>query len=56
MSEANMLERQVITCTFSTSIADELTCSEDGEFDDYGFPVNTCPLFPCEKYQRVLSK
>ena len=51
-----MLEQQVKTCTFSTNIADELTCSEDGNFDDYGFPVNICPFFPCERYQRLLSK
>ena len=51
-----MCDKQDIKCMFSINIAEELTCSKDGEFDDYGFPVDICPLFPCKKYQELLSK
>jgi hypothetical protein len=45
-----------MNCTFSTDIADNLTCCTDGEFDDYGFPLNPCPQYPCKKYQDIVKR
>ena len=41
---------------FSTNIADVLTCCLDGKFDYYGFPINVCKYFPCDKYERCWEK
>ena len=43
-------------CYFSTDISDKLSCSQDGEFDDYGFPISKCPQFPCAKYKELRQK
>lgn len=40
-------------CHFTHNLADSLECSQDGKFDENGFAVNACPLFPCERYKRV---
>ena len=37
-------------CCFSTDITDELSCSPNGRFDDYGFPLVKCEKYPCSKY------
>ena len=43
-------------CCFSTDISDELSCSQDGQFDYYGFPIKKCPQFPCAKYKELRQK
>jgi hypothetical protein len=43
-------------CVFSTDIGDNLSCSKDGEFDKYGFPIKKCEQFPCEKYNSIINK
>ena len=43
-------------CCFSTDITDEISCSQDGEFDYYGFPINMCQQFPCAKYKELRQK
>ena len=45
-----------MNCCFSTDISDKLSCSQDGEFDDYGFPISKCPQFPCAKYKELRQK
>jgi hypothetical protein len=47
------METKNYKCSFSTSIAGQLTCSKDGNFDEYGFPINKCLLFPCEKLKKI---
>jgi len=41
-------------CYFSEDIAEVLSCSRFNEFDDYGFPVHRCSIFPCEKYNELI--
>lgn len=43
-------------CCFSTDITEQLSCSKDGKFDEYGFPINKCSQFPCEKYEHLRKK
>ena len=43
-------------CCFSTDITEELSCSPTGDFDDYGFPVEPCKLFPCQRYKEIKQK
>ena len=45
-----------MSCTFSTSIAETLTCSIDGEFDHNGFPINECKLYPCQLVKEIESE
>jgi hypothetical protein len=40
-------------CYFSTDISETLSCCKDGNFDDYGFAKNICPLYPCENYKQI---
>lgn len=40
-------------CYFSTGVCGTLTCCEDGEFNDHGYPLNKCPNFPCRKYTEI---
>lgn len=40
-------------CYFSTDITEEISCSQDGEFDSNGFPTHTCPQYPCAKYKKL---
>ena len=43
-------------CAFSTGIDDSLTCSQDGDFDAFGFPEEKCSYFPCEKYKKLVKE
>lgn len=43
-------------CIFTTSIAEFLTCSKDGEFDEFGFPINICKDYPCEKFKELIKE
>jgi hypothetical protein len=43
-------------CTFSTDITEQISCCQDGKFNDMGFPINKCPNFPCQKYKDLVSK
>ena len=42
-----------MNCTFTTNIAEELDCDPKGNFDDYGFPIKRCPLYPCPEYIKL---
>jgi len=42
-------------CVFTTSIADTLECDPKGNFDDYGFPLQRCKLYPCEKLKEIIK-
>lgn len=46
----------IMKCSFSTDITDDLSCCQDGEFDDHGFPIHDCPQFPCAKYKEMRQK
>jgi len=37
-------------CYFSSDITEQLSCCKDGNFDNYGFPINICSEYPCKKY------
>jgi hypothetical protein len=40
-------------CFFTTNIADQLECEPGGDFDDNGFPVKQCKMWPCQKYKEA---
>jgi hypothetical protein len=42
-------------CCFSTNIANQISCSPNGQFDDYGFSILKCEKYPCERYKEMLS-
>lgn len=42
-------------CYFSTSIDEELSCSTDGRFDEFGFPINICNDYPCKKWMLSMK-
>ena len=43
-----------IECSFSTGICETITCSHDGRFDQYGYPVVPCPKYShCKKIKRM---
>lgn len=46
-------DRSMSDCWFSHDISEILSCCKDGNFDDYGFPINVCPEFPCLKYKGL---
>ena len=52
---SNLKTPEEAECVFSTNIGEQLTCSQDFKFDQYGFPVKMCPYYPCEKYKKVVS-
>jgi hypothetical protein len=51
MMEEKNLEKE--KCVFSTDITDQITCCKDGEFDYYGFPINICAEYPCNKIKEI---
>lgn len=42
-------------CKFTHNIADQLECSQNG-FNSYGFAINQCHKFPCDKFKRLLQR
>jgi len=43
-------------CIFSTDITETLSCCKDGNFDCYGFPINVCKEFPCQRTRCACCK
>lgn len=43
-------------CFFTTSIADTLECSSDGDFDFNGFPRKRCSKYPCERFREAQAR
>jgi len=41
------------SCYFSTGVDDNITCSKELKFDEYGFPEVACSSFPCQKVLNV---
>lgn len=40
-------------CYFSTGVCETVTCCKDGRFNEYGYPENRCPQYPCLKIKRI---
>lgn len=41
-------------CYFSTGICESLTCCKDNKWNKFGYPINDCPKYPCEKYKSIV--
>lgn len=43
-------------CYFSTSIDENISCSPDDMFDEYGFSLHECENYPCKKMESDIKK